>query len=343
MAHASAVGTRVVMGARMGRGEARHVTGGRTGQSTLSLSHSFEPGRVFYRDSLGLSRHESPASLHPARWPLRCRRLLLGQRSEPEVWLDDAELREQCLGLVVLDAGVNWRAPVSANWSPAKLPWPIHTDNVVARNPVDRCCDPVLISRLQRVEHAQHLRRVAPRGRGVGEYEANRLLGVDDEDAADGEGNALCVDIRLVLLVNHVVEIGNFAALVSDNGEFQLAARDLVDVLDPSSMTLNRVGRKANEFRAPLGELGLELRESTELRGADGCVVFWVGEQDDPFVANELYSPVSFTRHAPLYQNADRDGPWKSMLPWVVSAWKLGAMLPSRRGSARRSAILRSV
>lgn len=33
--------------------------------------------------------------------------LLLGKRSEAEVWLDDAEVREELLGELVADAGVN--------------------------------------------------------------------------------------------------------------------------------------------------------------------------------------------------------------------------------------------
>lgn len=39
--------------------------------------------------------------------PLSRSSLGLGQRSEAEVRLDDAELREQGLGLLVLDTGVN--------------------------------------------------------------------------------------------------------------------------------------------------------------------------------------------------------------------------------------------
>jgi hypothetical protein len=72
-------------------------------------------------------------------------RLLLGERSlqkfksahvhmhfytdhtyESEVWLDDAEIGEQSLCLVVLDRWVH--------------------DNVVAWDPVDRGCDPVLVA-----------------------------------------------------------------------------------------------------------------------------------------------------------------------------------------------------
>ncbi len=53
-------------------------------------------------------------------------------------------------------------------------------------------------------------------------------------------------------------------------------------------MRFNGVGRKANQLDTTLGELGLKLREGAELGGADGGIVFWVGEQDDPVVANEL-------------------------------------------------------
>lgn len=61
-------------------------------------------------------------------------------------------------------------------------------------------------------------------------------------------------------------------------------------------MALNGICRKTNELCAPLSELGLQLRESTKLSSADGRVVFWVGEEDDPFIANELYSTIS-SRH----------------------------------------------
>ena len=86
----------------------------------------------------------------------------------------------------------------------------------------------------------------------------------------------------------HVIEICNLALLVADDREAQLAAGDLVNILDPSSVRLDGVGRKTDQLDATLGELGLELCKGTKLGGADGSVVFWVGEQDNPVVANEL-------------------------------------------------------
>jgi hypothetical protein len=91
--------------------------------------------------------------------------------------------------------------------------------------------------------------------------------------------------IRVLL---HVVRIGDLPLLVPNDWEAQLAARDLVNVLDPSGMAVNGVGRQANELDATLGELRLELREGAEFGGADGRVVLRVGEEYDPFVADEL-------------------------------------------------------
>jgi hypothetical protein len=62
----------------------------------------------------------------------------------------------------------------------------------------------VLVAGLQAVDDAQDLGGVAA-GRGrVGEDGADGLLGVDDEDAADGEGDALAVDVGGVLVVDPV-------------------------------------------------------------------------------------------------------------------------------------------
>ena len=53
-------------------------------------------------------------------------------------------------------------------------------------------------------------------------------------------------------------------------------------------MGLNSVGRETDQLDTTLGELRLELGESTELSGADGGVVLGVREEDDPVVADEL-------------------------------------------------------
>ena len=107
--------------------------------------------------------------------------LLLRERGEAQVGLDDAEVGEELLGLVVLDAGGD--------------------DDVVAGDPVDRGGDLVLVAGLERVEDTEDLGGVAASRGRVGEDETDLLVRVDDEDRADGEGNALLVDIGGVLVV----------------------------------------------------------------------------------------------------------------------------------------------
>jgi hypothetical protein len=110
--------------------------------------------------------------------------LLLGERGESEVRLDNAELGEEGFGLLVLDGGVD--------------------DDVLTRDPVDGCGDAVLVAGLQGVDDAQDLSGVAAGGGWVGEDGADGLLGIDDEDGADGEGDALLINVGGILLVDPV-------------------------------------------------------------------------------------------------------------------------------------------
>lgn len=75
-------------------------------------------------------------------------------------------------------------------------------NDIVTRDPVDGGGDLVLVTSLERVDNTEDLGGVAA-GRGrVGEDETDGLLGVDDEDGADGESNTLGVDVGGVLVVN---------------------------------------------------------------------------------------------------------------------------------------------
>ena len=53
-------------------------------------------------------------------------------------------------------------------------------------------------------------------------------------------------------------------------------------------MSVARVDAEADELRAALGELGLDLRHVAELGGADRGEVLRVGKQDRPLVADPL-------------------------------------------------------
>ena len=86
----------------------------------------------------------------------------------------------------------------------------------------------------------------------------------------------------------HVIKVSDLALLVGDDGELDIAASNLANVLDPTLVASQGVGRKANQLGTTLGELGLKLGEGAELGGADRGVVLGVGEEDDPVVADEL-------------------------------------------------------
>lgn len=143
-------------------------------------------------------------------------------------------------------------------------------NNIITGQPVNRASDTILISRLERINHTEHLGSVPARRSRVRHDQTDLLSGVNDEDGADGESHALGVDVGGVLVVDHVVGVGNLALGVGDDGELEVGAVDLVDVLDPGLVGLGAVGAQADELDAALGELRLELGEGAELGGADG-------------------------------------------------------------------------
>ena len=113
-----------------------------------------------------------------------CGSLLLGERGKSKVWLDNSELREQGLGLLVLDAGVD--------------------DNIITRNPVDWRGDSVLVASLKGVDDAEDLGCVAASRSRVRHNEPDCLLRVDHEDRANGERDALGVDVGGILVIKPV-------------------------------------------------------------------------------------------------------------------------------------------
>lgn len=67
----------------------------------------------------------------------------------------------------------------------------------------------------------------------------------------------------------HVVHERNLALLVSNDWEAQLASSDLIDILDPATMALNRIRAQPDELDISLREFGLELGECAKFGGAD--------------------------------------------------------------------------
>lgn len=80
-------------------------------------------------------------------------------------------------------------------------------NDVVTWNPVDGGGDTVLVTGLEGVKDTEDLGGVTAGGGWVGEDETDLLLGVNDEDGADGESNALGVDVGSVLVVDPAQKI----------------------------------------------------------------------------------------------------------------------------------------
>lgn len=62
----------------------------------------------------------------------------------------------------------------------------------------------MLVTSLERVDNAENLSSVAASGGRVREDSANSLLGINDEDGADGESNALGVNVGDVLVIKPI-------------------------------------------------------------------------------------------------------------------------------------------
>lgn len=192
----------------------------------------------------------------------------MSQGMQDHLRLDLTDLTELSLGIGSGDGGRN--------------------DNIITGQPVDGAGNAVLLGGLESINDTENLSSVAAGRGGVGHDQTDLLGGVDDEDGADGQSHTLGVNVGGVLVVNHVVQVGDLALGVGDDGELELGAGDLIDVLDPTVVRFNVVGTQTDELDTTRGELGLKLGEGTELGGADGSEIIGVGEEDGPLVADEV-------------------------------------------------------
>lgn len=113
----------------------------------------------------------------------------------------------------------------------------------------------MLVTSLQRVDNTENLSCVTPSRGRVGHDKTDSLFWINNKDRADGESDSLGVNIGGVLVIDpaevklsflslsnvwpillgnkHIVSVRNLPLLVSNNREFEVTSRDLVDVLDP--------------------------------------------------------------------------------------------------------------
>ena len=87
---------------------------------------------------------------------------------------------------------------------------------------------------------------------------------------------------------HHIICKSNLSVLVADDGEAQCTASNLIDIVDPSAMSLYGIGREPDQFHPTFGKVGLILGQSRKLSSAHRGVVLGVREEDGPAVANPL-------------------------------------------------------
>lgn len=85
--------------------------------------------------------------------------------------------------------------------------------------------------------------------------------------------HTLLINVGGILMIDHVISKRDRAVRISNDGEGQLRAGDLIDILDPVMVGLERVGRQADQLGVTLSELRFKLSESTKLSGASGSEV----------------------------------------------------------------------
>ena len=118
---------------------------------------------------------------------------------------------------------------------------------------------------MQGINDTEDFGRIAASAGGIVDDGADDFFGVDEENSADRQCHTLCVDIGSVLVVDHVVDVCNFAGLVGDDGKRQATARDVVNILDPFLVRVQSIGTQTNKLYSSLLEFRLEFCECTEL------------------------------------------------------------------------------
>lgn len=77
----------------------------------------------------------------------------------------------------------------------------------------------MFVSQLQRINDTENFLRISASRSGIIDNGADNLLGVDEENGANGKRHALGVDIGGILIIDHIVQVGDFAGFIGDDGE----------------------------------------------------------------------------------------------------------------------------
>ena len=155
-------------------------------------------------------------------------------------------------------------------------------NHIFTHLPVNRRRDTLLITSLQAINYTQDLSGVSPSARRIHHCQSDLLRWVNDEDTADGECDALLVNVVQILLVHHVIEPCHFSISICDDWELEVCLRDVVDVFNPPVMAAQIIGTESDHLYPSLLEFIFQFRECPQLGRADWGEVCGVGKEDCP-------------------------------------------------------------
>jgi len=137
------------------------------------------------------------------------------------------------------------------------------------------------VGELERVDDANKFIKVATAARRVGENESDLVVGINHKDRTHCQRKARSIQIGLI---QHVVQLGNLAIRICEDGIVDSHLVDLIDVLHPARVAVRSVNAETNQFHVALFEFGLLALQLTKFSRANGSEILGVGEQDSPRV-----------------------------------------------------------
>lgn len=147
-------------------------------------------------------------------------------------------------------------------------------NDIITLVPVDWRGYAVFIAKLQRVYNTENLIKVSSSRSWISNGQTNDFLGINHEYSADREGKTLCITVSRILLIEHIIEGGDFPVLVGNDGElhvgWSVTRAEVVDIFDPLVVVFEAIGRYSNEFDIALSKVISAASDLAKLSGADG-------------------------------------------------------------------------
>ena len=117
---------------------------------------------------------------------------------------------------------------------------------------------------------------------------------------------------------------------IADNREAHRTARNLVNVVDPSAMRLDGIGREPDQFHSTLGKFWLVSCQRREFGGAHWSIVLRMREENGPLVANPFMEVDDARRCLGLEIRGDRPEPESNTMAGISQSCVLAGFVRHR-------------